>query len=85
MEATVAIGTKCDGVRDLVGTAIGQHLHVMHFEEWRAVVGAKRRLIGARFAEALGGGQNPSSHPGLMCEGRLVAFRMRKRLPNLGI
>jgi hypothetical protein len=39
MEATVAIGTKCKGVRDLVGTSIGQHLHVMHFEEWRAVVG----------------------------------------------
>jgi hypothetical protein len=32
-------GVNCGGVRDLVGTPIGQHLHVMHFEEWRAVVG----------------------------------------------
>jgi hypothetical protein len=61
MEATVAIWTKCDGVRDLVGTPIGQHLHVMHFEKWRAVVGEKRRLIGARFAKSFGGGQNASS------------------------
>ena len=54
VETTVAIWVKCDGVCELVGTAIGQHLHVMHFEKWRAVVGEKRRLIGARFAEPLG-------------------------------
>jgi hypothetical protein len=83
MEATVAIGAKRDGVRDLVGTAIGQHLHVMHFEKWRAVVGEKRRLIGAGFAEALGIGQNPSSDPWITREGRLVAFRMRMSDRNI--
>ena len=67
----MAIGAKCDGVRDLVGTPIGQHLHVMHFEKWRAVVGEKRRLIGARFAETLGIGQNPSSDPWITRECRL--------------
>ena len=51
MKATVAIRTKCDGVRDLVGTPIRQHFHVVHFEKWRAVVGEKRCLIGAGFAE----------------------------------
>jgi hypothetical protein len=71
MEATVAIGTKCKGVRDLVGTSIGQHLHVMHFEEWRAVVGEKRRLIDAGFAVPLGIGQNPRSDPRITLEGRL--------------
>jgi hypothetical protein len=45
IEATVAIWTKCNGVRDVVGTPICQHLHTEHFEKWRAVVGEKRRLI----------------------------------------
>src|SRR5271166_3970294 len=71
MKATVAIWTKRDGVRDLVGTAIGQHLHMVHFEKRRAVVGVKRRLISARFTESLGGGQNPSSYSWITCEGRL--------------
>jgi hypothetical protein len=77
MKATVAIRTKCDGIGDLVGTAVGQHLHVVHFDEWKAVVGVKRRLIAARFAIFPGDSQNPSSYPGITREGRLVAFRMR--------
>ena len=68
VEATVAIGAKCDGVRDLVGTSIGQHLHMVHFKKWRAVVGEKRRRIGAGFAEALGIGQDPSSDPRITSE-----------------
>jgi hypothetical protein len=71
VEATVAIWTKCDGIGDLVGTSIGQHFYAMHFEKWRAVVGKKRRLIGAGFAETLGIGQNPSSDPRVTSEGAL--------------
>jgi hypothetical protein len=82
MEATVAIGAECDRVRDLVGTPIGQHLHVMHLEKWRAVVGEKRRLIGAGFAEALGIGQNPSSDPGITREGRLGNLEPSGSLPT---
>jgi hypothetical protein len=68
MKATVAIGAKCEGVRDLVRAPVGQHLHMVHFKKWRAVVGEKRRWIGAGFAEALGIGQNLSSHPGIRLE-----------------
>jgi hypothetical protein len=63
MKATVAIWTKRDGVRNLVGTAIGQHLHMVHFEVRRAVVSVKRRLIGTRFTESLGGGPEPKLLP----------------------
>jgi hypothetical protein len=34
MEATVANGAKCHRIRDLVGTFIGQHLHMVHFKKW---------------------------------------------------
>jgi hypothetical protein len=68
MEAAMTIGTKCYGIRNLVGTAGGQHLHVVHFEEWQAVVGVKRRFIDACFAEALGSRQNPSPDPGISHE-----------------
>ena len=82
MEATVAIGAESDGIGDLVGAPIGQHLHVMHFEKRRAVGVEKRRLIGARFAETLGVGQNPSSDPWIARERRLGNLDPSGSLPT---
>jgi hypothetical protein len=49
---------------------------VVHFEEWPAIVGGKRRSIGARFTGSVRGSQNPSSWTG-------TCARVRRKGLNL--